>query len=132
MTTGSPMITFDDVFGATPVMAIFRGVGAGRAVELAERAWDLGIVCVEVPVQSPETVAALAAVVAAGAGRDVVVGAGTVTTAERVRQAADAGARFTVAPGFDHQVAAASVDAGLAHLPGVATASEIQAAARAG
>ncbi|MGV1009743.1 MAG: bifunctional 4-hydroxy-2-oxoglutarate aldolase/2-dehydro-3-deoxy-phosphogluconate aldolase [Dermatophilaceae bacterium] len=116
------------VFARSPVMAILRGHGRERTVELARTAWDLGIGCVEVPVQSPETLEALAATVQAGRGRDVVVGAGTVTTLERVRQSVAAGAVFTVAPGVDEAVARASLDAGLAHLPGVATASEIQRA----
>lgn len=120
-----PVVDFETVFTRTPVMAILRGYAADRAVALARTAWDLGIVCVEVPVQSPETVAALAAVVEAARGRDVVVGAGTVTTAERVESARAAGAQFTVAPGFDAAVARESEAAGMPHLPGVATASEV-------
>ena len=45
-----------------------------------------------------------------------------------MRQSVDAGAAFTVGPGIDEPVAWASLQAGLAHLPGVATASEIQRA----
>lgn len=123
---------FTDAFAAQPLMAILRGFGPERTLELAETAWDNGIRCVEVPIQSDEAVDTLEAVVAAGHRRGCQVGAGTVTTVERVRQAIDAGAAFTVAPGFDPEVARASQDAGLAHLPGVATASEIQAAHRFG
>jgi Entner-Doudoroff aldolase len=122
------VVHFEDIFARTPVMAILRGYAADRAVELATTAWDLGIVCVEVPVQSEETIASLAAVVEAGRGRKVVVGAGTVTTLERVESARAAGAEFTVAPGFNPDVAAASAEAGLPHLPGVATASEVERA----
>ncbi|WP_052397666.1 bifunctional 4-hydroxy-2-oxoglutarate aldolase/2-dehydro-3-deoxy-phosphogluconate aldolase [Streptomyces sp. NRRL F-5123] len=60
------------------------------------------------------------------------MGAGTVTTVERVRQAAGAGASFAVAPGLDPGVAAVSLGAGLPYLPGVATASDIRAAGRLG
>ena len=123
---------FATIFARTPIMAILRGYAPDRAVALARTAWDLGIVCVEVPVQSQETVAALAAVVEAAAGRDVVVGAGTVTTIDRVESCRAAGATFTVAPGFDPEIAAASVAAGLPHLPGVATASEVGQALAAG
>jgi Entner-Doudoroff aldolase len=42
------------------------------------------------------------------------------------------GAVFTVSPGFDEEVAAYSLENGLPHLPGVATATEIQAALRQG
>ncbi len=119
---------FQEAFDALPLMAILRGFDPQRTVEVSRRAWDVGIELVEVPVQSEDAVAALRAAVAAGEERGAVVGAGTVTTLERVEQAVAAGARFTVAPGFDREVAEASLDAGLPHLPGVATATEIQQA----
>jgi len=126
------VVDFETIFSRTPVMAILRGYAPGRAVELARAAWDLGIVCVEVPVQSAETVASLAAVVDAAGDSDVVIGAGTVTTLDRVESARTAGATFTVAPGFAPEIAAASVAAGLPHLPGVATPSEVGQALAAG
>ncbi|WP_425832515.1 bifunctional 4-hydroxy-2-oxoglutarate aldolase/2-dehydro-3-deoxy-phosphogluconate aldolase [Streptomyces fractus] len=126
-TTDRPT-TFDELFAGVPVMAILRGMSADKSVELAVRAWDLGIECVEVPVQTEEAARVLGAVVAAGAERGKPVGAGTVTTAERLGWAVDAGAAFTVAPGLDVEVARASVAAGLPHLPGVATATDVQAA----
>ncbi|WP_372350386.1 bifunctional 4-hydroxy-2-oxoglutarate aldolase/2-dehydro-3-deoxy-phosphogluconate aldolase [Streptomyces sp. KL116D] len=120
--------TFDELFAGAPVMAILRGMPADTSVELAVRAWDLGIECVEVPVQDETAAESLAAVVAAGAERGRPVGAGTVTTAGRLAWAVSAGAAFTVAPGFDAEVARASVAAGLPHLPGVATPTDVQAA----
>ncbi|MFI7341752.1 bifunctional 4-hydroxy-2-oxoglutarate aldolase/2-dehydro-3-deoxy-phosphogluconate aldolase [Streptomyces sp. NPDC050085] len=121
-------LTFDELFAGAPVMAILRGMPVERTLELAVRAWDLGIDCIEVPVQSEEAARVLAAVVAAGAERGRAVGAGTVTSAERLAWAVGAGAAFTVAPGLDEAVARASVAAGLPHLPGVATPTEVQAA----
>jgi 2-dehydro-3-deoxyphosphogluconate aldolase/(4S)-4-hydroxy-2-oxoglutarate aldolase len=123
---------FDHTFTGTSVMAILRGYTPERTVELATRAWELGIDCVEVPIQSPSAVEALAATVTEGRTSGHVVGAGTVTSLERLEQAVAAGAGFTVAPGLDLTVAQASIDAGLAHLPGVATASEVQLAVNHG
>lgn len=120
--------TFDEIFTGPPVMAIFRNMEPRRCLELAERAWSIGLRCVEVPVQSPESRQGLEETVKLGAGHGHVVGAGTITSVDLVRQAAEAGAAFTVAPGFDPEVAQASLEAGLPHLPGVATASEIQRA----
>ncbi|MEU6385874.1 bifunctional 4-hydroxy-2-oxoglutarate aldolase/2-dehydro-3-deoxy-phosphogluconate aldolase [Streptomyces bauhiniae] len=127
MATVTPL-SFDRIFAGAPVMAILRGMPLTKSVELAVRAWELGIECVEVPVQSREAAEVLAAVAEAGAGRGRTVGAGTVTTAERLAWAVSAGAAFTVAPGLDAEVARASLDAGLPHLPGVATATDVQAA----
>lgn len=60
------------------------------------------------------------------------LGAGTVLTAAEVDACADAGAEFIVSPGFDDEVVARALDRGLTALPGVATATEIQRAIRAG
>lgn len=119
---------FDRILAGRPLMAIFRGLGAERSLELARRSWELGIEVVELPIQSDADVEALAAVAAAGRAEGRRVGAGTVVSTRHVQLAASAGAAFTVSPGFDPEVVRASVAAGLPPLPGVATASEVQAA----
>jgi Entner-Doudoroff aldolase len=123
---------FDEAFAAAPLMAILRGMGAERSLDLARTAWDLGIDAVEIPLQTPTDREALAAVVEAGRERGKQVGAGTVLDAATVEAAAAAGAAFTVSPGHDLEVVRASEAAGLASLPGVATASEVQRAHSAG
>lgn len=123
---------FDHIFGGARVMAILRGLPVAETVRLAERAWDLGIDVVEVPVATADAVPALRAAVEAGAARDRIVGAGTVLDVDQVAAAADAGAQFTVAPGLDLTVADAAAARGLPHLPGVATPTEAQQALRHG
>ncbi|KRE25904.1 bifunctional 4-hydroxy-2-oxoglutarate aldolase/2-dehydro-3-deoxy-phosphogluconate aldolase [Agromyces sp. Soil535] len=119
---------FDELLAGRPLMAIFRGLGVERSLELARRAWELGIDVVELPIQTDADVEALAAVAEAGRAEGRVVGAGTVVSMRHVELAASAGAWFTVSPGFDPEVVRASAAAGLPPLPGVATASEVQAA----
>ncbi len=126
------MKDFDAIFAGQRLMAILRGYPPARSVELAERAWELGISVVEVPVQTSEAVESLRAVVAAAMDRSLPVGAGTVITPEQVAAAATAGAAFTVAPGFDPSIAADSHGRGMPHLPGIATGTELQAAVRHG
>jgi 2-dehydro-3-deoxyphosphogluconate aldolase / (4S)-4-hydroxy-2-oxoglutarate aldolase len=123
---------FERYLGAARVMVILRGFGPDRTVELCQRAWNVGVPLVEVPVQGERGLAALAA--AASAGRDAgrLVGAGTVISAELVAESARAGASFTVAPGLDEGVVATSRELGLPHLPGVATATEVHQALRLG
>jgi Entner-Doudoroff aldolase len=123
---------FDQLFGDVPLMAILRGMGVERTLATATRAWDLGITAVEVPVQTPTDVEALRVLAEAARERGLVVGAGTVVSLEHVRQAADAGAAFTVSPGLDVEVVRASHDAGMPALPGVSTATEVQHALREG
>jgi 2-dehydro-3-deoxyphosphogluconate aldolase/(4S)-4-hydroxy-2-oxoglutarate aldolase len=126
------MQTLDDIFGDRYLMAILRGLPPEETVALATKVWDGGVELLEVPIGTPEAVASLRAAVRAGAERGLRVGAGTVVTPEQARAAAEAGAQYTVAPGFDATVLAASLSAGLPHLPGVATPSEVQHARAAG
>ena len=119
---------FHDIFGEVRLMAILRGMGVERSLAVATTAWDLGITAVEVPVQTPTDVEALRVVAEAAASRGLQVGAGTVVSTEHVRQAKEAGAAFTVSPGFDVEVVRASHAAGLPALPGVATPTEVQRA----
>lgn len=121
-----------DLVAGQRVMAIFRNLGTDRTVTLARRAWDLGIDLVEVPVSAPKAWATLEAVVVEGRTRDRLVGAGTVIAPEQVERCAELGVGFTVAPGLDHGVVEASAHAGIPHLPGVSTPSEIQHALRLG
>ncbi|WP_049572349.1 bifunctional 4-hydroxy-2-oxoglutarate aldolase/2-dehydro-3-deoxy-phosphogluconate aldolase [Streptomyces sp. SBT349] len=116
---------FEQAFAPGPVMGIFRGYDPDRTVAMCERAWDLGIEVVEVPVQDPSAVPSLRAAVAAARARGKTVGAGTVTSVEQVAEVAREGAAFSVAPGFLPEVVEACREHGLPHLPGVATATEV-------
>jgi 2-dehydro-3-deoxyphosphogluconate aldolase/(4S)-4-hydroxy-2-oxoglutarate aldolase len=125
-------MNFEDILGGRPVMAILRGRPPAETVELAGRLWDSGVTVLEIPIGSPDAVPALKAAAGAAAERGLRVGAGTVITAEQVRAAASAGAQYTVAPGFDPLILAASLAAGMPHLPGVGSATEVQRAWLAG
>jgi 2-dehydro-3-deoxyphosphogluconate aldolase/(4S)-4-hydroxy-2-oxoglutarate aldolase len=65
-------------------------------------------------------------------GNEMLVGAGTVRTAEQFRTALEAGAQFTVAPNLDLPTVALAQREDILHLPGVFTPSEIQGAFVAG
>jgi 2-dehydro-3-deoxyphosphogluconate aldolase/(4S)-4-hydroxy-2-oxoglutarate aldolase len=102
---------------------------AAKAPDVAAALLEGGIGCAEITLRTPDGLAAIAA--AAGVG-DFVVGAGTVLDVEQVEACVDAGARFIVSPGFDDEIVAAAHARGVAVLPGVATATELQRARRAG
>jgi 2-dehydro-3-deoxyphosphogluconate aldolase / (4S)-4-hydroxy-2-oxoglutarate aldolase len=65
-------------------------------------------------------------------GDQMLVGAGTVRTADQLHAALDAGAAFTVAPNLDLATVALAQARDLLHLPGVFTPTEIQSAFVAG
>lgn len=125
-------MSIEHLMSSSTVMAILRNYSPEEAVALAGTAWDLGIDLVEVPVQSPDALPTLDAVVRAGAERGRSVGAGTVTSVEQVGDVRARGAAFTVAPGLDADVVAESLRCELPHLPGISSPTEIQAALRLG
>lgn len=131
-TSAGILTWFDRAFASTRALAILRGYSTAQTLEYSQRAWDLGLDLVEVPVQSPQAVETLAELAEHARDRGKSVGAGTVDTVDRVRRAKEAGAAFTVAPGLDLEIARFSLDQGLPHLPGVATATDIQAARKFG
>jgi 2-dehydro-3-deoxyphosphogluconate aldolase/(4S)-4-hydroxy-2-oxoglutarate aldolase len=55
----------------------------------------------------------------------IAIGAGTLLTADQVKQAVDAGAQFGVSPGLSEPVSAAAQACGLPLFPGVVTPSEV-------
>jgi 2-dehydro-3-deoxyphosphogluconate aldolase/(4S)-4-hydroxy-2-oxoglutarate aldolase len=101
---------------------------AGRAGALADALTEGGLPCAEFTLRTPEGLDALRRAARPG----FLAGAGTVTSPEQVDAAADAGAAFIVSPGFDAEVVERAHEQGLAALPGVATATEVQGAARHG
>lgn len=88
-----------------------------------------GISCIEITFR---TSAAEEAIAAAAGVEGMLVGAGTVLSADQARAAARAGASFAVAPGSDETVIAACVTLGLPFFPGIATPSELGSALRLG
>lgn len=59
---------------------------------------------------------------------DVLVGAGTVLNAGDLERAANAGAKFAVAPGCNPSVVRAAAEIGIPFFPGVATPTDIECA----
>lgn len=103
---------------------------AAHAVETARALEEGGIRSVEITMRTPAALKAIEKIAAECPG--IVVGAGTVLTPDNARDVRSAGGKFCIAPGFNPEM----VDYCLAHsipvFPGVATASEMEAAVRKG
>jgi 2-dehydro-3-deoxyphosphogalactonate aldolase len=113
------------------LVAILRGVLPERVVEVANVLHSAGIRIIEVPLNSPDPFASIAAL-AAGLGPDCLVGAGTVLNVDDVRRTHAAGGRLVVSPNFDAAVIGESTRLGMRVLPGIATATEAFGAIGAG
>ena len=114
-----------------PLIAILRGVVPSRVVEVGNVLYDAGIRTIEVPLNSPEPFASVAALAACGRA-DWTIGAGTVLSVDDVRRTQEAGGGLVVAPNCDPDVIRCALQLGLQVLPGFATATEAFAAIRAG
>lgn len=114
-----------------PLIAILRGVRPSEVVAIADVLVEEGFAMIEVPLNSPDPLASITALV----GRypaPVLVGAGTVLSVEQVGQVAATGARLVISPNTAPAVIAATAAAGLVSLPGYFTPSEAFAALAAG
>jgi 2-dehydro-3-deoxyphosphogluconate aldolase/(4S)-4-hydroxy-2-oxoglutarate aldolase len=123
------MTTVIESLSAARIVPVIVIDDAARAGELAVALADGGIRAVEVTLRTPAGLDAMAAMAAHGG---LIVGAGTVLTPAQVDASVSAGAQFIVSPGIDDEVIARAQEAGLGVLPGVATATEVQRALRAG
>lgn len=114
-----------------PLVAILRGVRPDEVEGIADALIGAGFELIEVPLNSPDPFRSIECL-AARFGRDCIVGAGTVLTADDCAHVADAGGRLMVSPNIDAEVVAMAGARGMISLPGVFSPTEALLAARAG
>ena len=113
------------------LIAILRGVTPPEAEAICAACLEAGITRVEVPLNSPDPFASIAAMAAAH-GDAALIGAGTVLSPDDVGRVAQAGGRLIVSPNCDPRVIVATVQAGMESWPGVMTPTECFAALKNG
>ena len=126
-------MTIDDLLadGAPPVVAILRGLQPHEAVAVGAALVESGIRIIEVPLNSPDPLASIAALQSAF-GDTALIGAGTVLSVEAAEGLHGVGGRIMVTPNTDPSVIAKGVQLGLEVMPGFMTPSEAFAAINAG
>ena len=118
------------LFDLAPVIPVVVVDSVDQAVPLARALVAGGIGVIEMTLRTDAGLEAIRAI--AAEVPEITVGAGTVTTPARAKQAAEAGAQFLVSPGATPTLLAAMTETGLPFLPGTATVSEALAVLETG
>ena len=122
--------TFKEALTSLPLIAILRGLTPAEALPVGQALVSTGWTLIEVPLNSPQPLHRIAAMV--NAFPQALIGAGPVLTPNDVRNVHAAGGQLIISPNFNPAVVSEAVRLGLVCLPGVMTASEAFAALDAG
>ena len=127
------MLTIDALLTqkAPPLVAILRGIEPYEALAIGTALVEAGVRMIEVPLNSPDPFASIAALQAEFGGT-ALIGAGTVLDLAAVEQLAATGARLMVTPNTNPAVIARGAELGLEPMPGFVTPTEAFAAITAG
>ncbi|MEC9476901.1 MAG: bifunctional 4-hydroxy-2-oxoglutarate aldolase/2-dehydro-3-deoxy-phosphogluconate aldolase [Planctomycetota bacterium] len=121
---------FADILAKSRASAILRTPHGNRAQEAMRSAIRGGFQVCEFTLTIPDALDHIRAI--CEEFPQVVVGAGTVLTADDAEKAVAAGARFLVSPVVDPEVIEIARELNVASIPGCATPTEMLAAHRAG
>ncbi len=113
------------------IVPVVRAHSSAAAIAATEAVSKGGIPIVEITMTVPGAVEVIAEL-AKTAGNSVLVGAGTVLSAEDAQRCLDAGAQFLVSPGFDRATVELANSAGVLIMAGALTPTEVITAWKAG
>ncbi len=112
------------------VVPVVRAGSPEEALFAAQAIAHGGIPIVEITMTVPGAIDVIAELVRTAPG--ILVGAGTVTSAEAARKCTDAGAKFLVSPGFDAGTVATAKERNILMMAGALTPTEVMSAWSAG
>jgi len=105
------------------LVAILRGITPADADAVSDVLIEEGFEALEVPLNSPDPLATIGAMVRRH-GHHALIGGGTMLTTGQVEQVADLGGRLMVSPNMRPAVIALAVARGMVTMPGVLTPTE--------
>lgn len=113
------------------LVAILRGIRPDEAEAVVDALVESGFELIEVPLNSPEPFASIERL-GRRFGKDCLIGAGTVLSADDCARVADAGGRLMVAPNVDAEVLTMAHARHMVTMPGVFSPTEALLAVRCG
>jgi 2-dehydro-3-deoxyphosphogluconate aldolase/(4S)-4-hydroxy-2-oxoglutarate aldolase len=111
------------------IMGLVRTNDQATGQAMADAMVSAGIRAIEITLTTP---GALDIVEKLSENKDLIVGVGTVISKEDVKSAEKAGAKFIVSPNTDSDVIEKTKGLGMVSMPGIATATEVGRALKAG
>ncbi len=120
----------DWINNSKPVIPVIVIDDLDHAVPLAKALVAGGVKLLEVTMRTPAALAAIERISAQVP--DAIVGVGTVTQAQHIQQAYDAGAQFALSPGISDPLITQAQTLKLPFMPGVMTPSDIMLGLEAG
>ncbi len=112
-----------DALGRIGLVPVVKVENTQQALGMASALLEAGLPCAEITFRTPAAEDCIRTI-----ARDypqIIIGAGTVLTAEQAERAVRAGARYIVSPGFDGHVVDWCLARHVPVMPGVATPTEI-------
>lgn len=117
------MTSFSSLMGSQTLLPIIQADTVEQGVNIAKAMAEAGLKLVEVVLRTEQSLAALTAI--KELVPELIVGAGTVTNEEILKQAIDAGSDFIVTPAVSDKLLGHLVSCGVPVLPGVSNTGEI-------
>jgi 2-dehydro-3-deoxyphosphogluconate aldolase/(4S)-4-hydroxy-2-oxoglutarate aldolase len=111
------------------IMGLVRTNDQATGQAMADAMVSAGIRAIEITLTTP---GALDIVEKLSENKDLIVGVGTVISKESVKSAEKAGAKFIVSPNTDSDVIEKTKSLDMVSMPGIATATEVGRALKAG
>ncbi len=127
-------MTIDEVIariGEIGIVPVVRAATVEEATRAVEAICAGGIPVVEITMTVPDAVSVIREMAQQYAGK-VLIGAGTVTTAEQADQCISAGSEFLVSPGLSAAVLAVARSSNKLAIPGALTPTELMSAQERG
>lgn len=119
-----------DIFAAGPVVPVLVIKDVEKAVPLAKALMAGGINVLEVTLRTPVALEVIKKI--ADEVPDAIVGAGTVTNAQQLKQVVEAGAKFAISPGLTGSLLKAGAEGTIPLIPGISSISDLMTAKDAG
>lgn len=122
---------FEQGLKSCPVVAILRGITPEEVENVCKFFADAGINLLEIPLNTPRALESIAIAAKCISGNQMV-GAGTVLTAQAVRDVKQAGGQFIISPNTDENVIRETKACNMLSMPGCFTVTEAFIAQNAG